>query len=230
MSIPLNIKHLRKLKNISQTDLASVLGVGRTSIVGYEREDYEAPLSVCSKIAAYFGVTLDALVNDDLTIWSQIPTTDLQNVQHSDNGIHNYLMPSPANAGAAVISQLSDSPVQVYVPGLPRGTYRTFPVQGDSMEPYYWGGDYVVCSLVSDFREIKSWLHYVIIAREGVWLKGVSFTLNKATLISSNPFYEPFQIDNDEILEIWKPVRRITERVGIDYSKNEMSHIFTTPK
>ncbi|MBQ4353532.1 MAG: helix-turn-helix transcriptional regulator [Clostridia bacterium] len=56
------IKELRKLKNITQTDLADALGVSFQSVSRWERGQAYPDIEMIPKIAAYFSVTTDVLL------------------------------------------------------------------------------------------------------------------------------------------------------------------------
>ena len=64
-----NIKKLRKLKKLTQNDLAERLGVNRSAIGAYEEGRAEPRLSTLRLLSALFECSLDDLVlgNDDLS-------------------------------------------------------------------------------------------------------------------------------------------------------------------
>lgn len=53
------LKHLRELKDVNQTEIASVCGVSRQTISSIERGDYHPSIVVSLKIATYFNVTVE---------------------------------------------------------------------------------------------------------------------------------------------------------------------------
>ena len=57
-----NLKYLRSQRNISQQQLASVLGVSQQSINRYENHDVEPDISVLIAMADYFHTTVDYLI------------------------------------------------------------------------------------------------------------------------------------------------------------------------
>lgn len=62
-----NLKHLRNLKNISQTSLAEALHINRNKIASYENNIAEPKLSLIPRIAKYFNVTITQLLYINLT-------------------------------------------------------------------------------------------------------------------------------------------------------------------
>jgi transcriptional regulator with XRE-family HTH domain len=58
------IAHLRKVKGISQTELAASIKASREAIGKYERNEAMPSVETAKKIADVFEVTLDFLVDD----------------------------------------------------------------------------------------------------------------------------------------------------------------------
>lgn len=59
------ITKLKKLKNLSQVDLAETTGISRDAISKYERGDSVPSVEYAKRIADALGVSLDYLVSDD---------------------------------------------------------------------------------------------------------------------------------------------------------------------
>lgn len=78
MNLPKNIKHLRKLNKISQTELGHKLNVSHAQIGAYERGESDPPLSKLVSLCELFGVTLDNLVFDDLRIAASAPASSAE--------------------------------------------------------------------------------------------------------------------------------------------------------
>ncbi len=58
----MRLKELRKSKGISQLKLAMDLGLNQNSVSRYERGDREADYATLIKIADYFNVSIDYLL------------------------------------------------------------------------------------------------------------------------------------------------------------------------
>ena len=54
-----NLKDLRKLKNVSQNDLADALSVSRQTINSIENGKFDPSLTLAMKVTRYFEVTLE---------------------------------------------------------------------------------------------------------------------------------------------------------------------------
>lgn len=64
----MKLRELRKSKNVSQAELGSVLGVTGQTILNWENGIYEPSISQLIKLADYFNVTIDYLVDRPQTI------------------------------------------------------------------------------------------------------------------------------------------------------------------
>lgn len=82
------LKQLRTEKNLTQTDLANILGIAKTTVAAYEQGKNEPSISTLIKIADYFNVSMDYLTGNN----------DVKNIKYalinkelglSDNAILN---------------------------------------------------------------------------------------------------------------------------------------------
>lgn len=62
-----NLKSLRHIKRINQEVLAKGVGVPRNRIASYETQNIEPKLDLLAKIAAYFDLSIDALLTVPIT-------------------------------------------------------------------------------------------------------------------------------------------------------------------
>jgi putative transcriptional regulator len=56
-----NLKDLRKLKKVSQNDLADALSVSRQTINSIENGKFDPSLTLAMKLTRYFGVSLEEI-------------------------------------------------------------------------------------------------------------------------------------------------------------------------
>ena len=68
-----NLKVLRKKNNLTQEDLAGSLAVSRQAVCMWERDERTPKVSVLTKIAKTFGVSIDSMINGELTVWGREP-------------------------------------------------------------------------------------------------------------------------------------------------------------
>ena len=56
-----NLKNLRKIKNVSQNDLADALSVSRQTINSIENGKFDPSLTLAIKLTRYFKVSIDEI-------------------------------------------------------------------------------------------------------------------------------------------------------------------------
>ncbi len=89
------------------------------------------------------------------------------------------------------------------------GTFRSFDIEGDSMEPTLFEGDKVVCGYIEPAQwatNIKENHVYVLVTRGDTVVKRVKNLLrpDKHLLLGSdNSFYEPYRIAAGDVREVW---------------------------
>jgi hypothetical protein len=93
------------------------------------------------------------------------------------------------------------------LPMLTPGNYRAFEIVGDSMLPTP-SGSVIVGEKINNLEEVKSNQTYIVVSRsEGIVYKRVlrnNKMKNKFTLVSDNTVYQPYQVNMEDVLEIWK--------------------------
>ncbi len=63
-----NIKKIRSIQKLSQTKFAEIFDISRASVGAYEEGRAEPKLEVITTIAKYFSITVDDLINNEITI------------------------------------------------------------------------------------------------------------------------------------------------------------------
>lgn len=57
------LKELRKERNLTQEEIGELCAVGKTTISNWENNITQPPFEIVKKLAHYFGVTIDYLLN-----------------------------------------------------------------------------------------------------------------------------------------------------------------------
>ncbi|GAB2940391.1 hypothetical protein GCM10027048_00880 [Hymenobacter coalescens] len=141
----------------------------------------------------------------------------------------------PLKAAAGYLNGYAD---QEYIEDLPKfrlpmlgqtGTFRAFEISGDSMLPIA-SGTVIVGRYVADWNEVKDGTPCIVVSKkEGIVFKRVFNRLKDAaalTLHSDNPVYSPYDIDVDDVLEIWEAKSYISSTFPIaDLSLNRLASI-----
>lgn len=132
--------------------------------------------------------------------------------KYSEERIVHVPVPAQAGYGGQITDPCFFSDLPTY--SLPdfntsHGTYRSFDVSGDSMEPSLFEGDKVVCSYV-DFDQwhtmVKNGYVYVVVTEYDVVVKRVLNNIKtdcSLTLCSDNSYYPERVLPVNDIKEIW---------------------------
>jgi phage repressor protein C with HTH and peptisase S24 domain len=95
------------------------------------------------------------------------------------------------------------------LPMLAPGQYRAFEIIGDSMLPTP-SGSVIVGEKIDTIEDVKNSNSYIVLSKsEGIVYKRImrnNRIKNKLTLVSDNPIYEPYNVSEEDVLEIWKAV------------------------
>jgi transcriptional regulator with XRE-family HTH domain len=205
-----NLKYLRKLRGWTQEEFATKLHIKRSLLGAYEEERAEPRIDVLEVVGEMFKLTLDELLLKDLgdTKGSYLAKRRAQKLASGTNEIQFV----PVKAAAGYLAGYADPEFidelnTFTLPMLAPGHYRAFEIVGDSMLPTP-SGSIIVGERVDDINDVKTNFTYIVVSRnEGIVYKRVmknNRTKNKYTLISDNPTYQPYQINGEDILEVWK--------------------------
>lgn len=220
MYLSKNIKILRKQKALTQAQLADRIGVKRAVIGAYEEGRSEPRLNLLQDICRYFNVSIDEILTKDLDkndISIPISGNHLRVlpiiVDRNTDEEQTPLVPVKASAGYALGYGDAD-----YIGELPhfnlpftelagKKSYRVFQIEGNSMLPIV-SGSYVICEYVQDWKTIRDNHCYVVVTQEdGVVYKRLENHITdkkEIKLISDNTDYEPYYLNINQAVEVWK--------------------------
>ena len=177
-----NLKYLRKLR-------------------GWTQEEFAVKL----------GISLDELLLKDLsnTGDSFLAKRRQQKMMTVDRNLIHFV---PVKAAAGYLAGYADSEFidelnTFTLPMLAGGNYRAFEIIGDSMMPTP-SGSIIVGEKVDDSEDVKNDQAYIVVSRnEGIVYKRIvknNRLKNKLTLVSDNPQYQPYQVNAEDIVELWQ--------------------------
>jgi transcriptional regulator with XRE-family HTH domain len=206
-----NLKYLRKLRGWTQEEFATKLKIKRSLLGAYEEERAEPRIDVLETIGDIFKLSLDELLRKDLNETkggNYLAKRRAQKLASATNDIQ--LVPVKAAAGylaGYADPEFLDELNTFTLPMLAPGTYRAFEIVGDSMLPTP-SGSVIVGEKVNDVEEVKSNQTYVVVSRnEGIVYKRVirnNKLKNKLTLVSDNTAYQPYNLNTEDVIEVWK--------------------------
>lgn len=231
-----NMRKLRKQLKLTQDQFAAKLDIKRSLLGAYEEGRAEPKLELLQKIAAVFNVSVDDLIGKDLDEGAPAPSLSVGKgkevlVVTSDLSGKDNIELVPLKAAAGYLNGYADTEFvkelpKFQLPILKQGTYRAFEISGDSMLPIL-PGTIVIGEYVEDIRRIKSGKTYIVISqREGVVYKRVFNYLEesgKLFLVSDNRHYSPYQLDGNEVMEVWAAKAYISVQFPDIDSKNDVS-------
>jgi len=227
-----NLKYLRTENGISQQELADILSLPRSSISDYERGRTEPSIENLIKISTRFDVKIDHLLKSDLS------TQQLESIKNDSFKVLTITVDSQNRSNIELVQTKAAAGYQehftdpeyirelpkIYFPVIPQGTFRGFEIKGDSMLPVE-PGSIVICSYVEKLKDIKKNKTYVIVSKtEGVVYKRVIPDLagKRLLLTSDNAAYDPYDIDFEEIAEIWQYYAHISFSDAVHTSANHI--------
>ena len=206
-----NLKYLRKLRGWTQEEFASKLRIKRSLIGAYEEERADPRLEVLEIIADIFKLSLDELLLKDLsnTSGSYLAKRRQQKMMSADRNIIHFV---PVKAAAGYLASYADTEFidelnTFTLPMLSGGNYRAFEIIGDSMLPTP-SGSIIVGEKIEGANDIKNNQAYIVVSRnEGIVYKRVeknNRSKNKLTLVSDNPQFQPYQVNAEDVVELWQ--------------------------
>ncbi len=206
-----NLKYLRKLRGWTQEEFAQKLNIKRSLVGAYEEERAEPRIDVLERLADMFKLTLDDLLRKDISDVKGNYITrrrQLKMMSETNNLIHLVPVKAAAGylAGYADIEFL-DELNTFTLPMLSNGHYRAFEIVGDSMLPTP-SGSVIVGEKVESLEDAKTNQAFIVVSRtEGIVYKRLeknNRAKSKVTLVSDNPAYKPYQVNSEDILELWQ--------------------------
>jgi len=230
-----NLKYLRKLRGMTQEEFAARLGIKRSLLGAYEEERAEPRIEVLEIISDQFKITLDDLLRTDLSEQkgSYLAKRRAQKMSAEKNEIQFV----PVKAAAGYLNGYADPEFidelnTFTLPMLAPGNYRAFEIVGDSMMPTP-SGSVIVGEKIEDLEQVKTNHTYIVVSRtEGVVYKRVvknNRSRNKLTLVSDNPAYQPYQVNSDDVLELWQ-AQMILSKANVQsrWDVNQLANLVTS--
>lgn len=222
-----NIKLLRKRKGRTQDDVATALGIKRSTYNNYENHIARPGVDALVAFSEYFGIAIDTLIKVDLSKLTQSQLSQLE------KGYDVYIRGSKLRVLATTVDQANEENIELvsekakagYANGfadpefirilptfkLPflskEKKYRTFQINGDSMLPITHGS-YVTGEFIQNWEFIRNGEACIVLTlNDGILFKVVENLIGESGMLrlhSLNPIYLPYSIHVSEIREVWK--------------------------
>lgn len=222
-----NIRFLRERKHLSQEELAQRVDISRNKLQALESGRTQNPIAEdLVKFSELFKISIDTLLKVNLPVLGEMKICELE----AGNDV--YMMGSkirvlaisvdkenkenaeyvPISAKAGYRSGFTDpeymaSLPKFNIPTLPKhGTFRTFPISGDSMLPVP-DKSQVTGRYVENWKDIKPDTFCILILNgiDDFVFKQVTIQKDGSFLLKSlNKLYQPYIVSAGEVLEIWQ--------------------------
>jgi transcriptional regulator with XRE-family HTH domain len=206
-----NLKYLRKLRGLTQEEFATKLNIKRSLLGAYEEERAEPRIDVLELVSDTFKISLDELLRKDLSeVKGSYLVKRRQQKLMSENNLIQFV---PVKAAAGYLAGYADQEFidelnTFTLPMLGAGQYRAFEIIGDSMMPTPSGSIIVGEKIENNADNLKNNQAYIVVSRsEGIVYKRIvknNRAKNKLTMVSDNPNYQPYQINAEDVLEVWQ--------------------------
>jgi DNA-binding XRE family transcriptional regulator len=204
--------------------MANQLQIKRSLVGAYEEERAEPRLEVQEAICALFNISLEEFLFQDLSQkGSSVDDTGAgmsyldrrRSMKMDKSSSAAPIVPFvPVKAAAGYLAGYADPEFldelnTFTLPMLAPGDYRAFEIIGDSMLPTP-SGSVIVGEKVDSIKDVKNSNTYIVVSNaDGVVYKRIitnDDNKEKLTLLSDNPLYEPYQVNSQDIVEVWKAV------------------------
>jgi DNA-binding XRE family transcriptional regulator len=214
-----NLRFLRKQEGLTQADLANKLGLKRPVIGAYEEGRAEPRLQTLQLMSRFFGKSIDDLLGKDLARGGHAADMSgghlrILPIVTDSSGDKERATLVPVKAAAGYLSGYGDVE---YIGALPHfnlpfpelsadRSYRVFQIDGESMLPIP-SKAYVVCEYVQDWNTIRyNERHVLLTQNDGVVFKRIRPHSDAPAfgLHSDNPDFAPYDVEVNEVLEVWK--------------------------
>lgn len=216
--------------------MAVALNLKRSTLSGYENGIAQPGIEVLISFSGYYNVSIDNLLKLDIPKLSESQLGELERgydayikgsnlrvlatTVNSSNRENIELVPEKAKAGYttgyADPEYIGELPVFTLPFLSDKKKYRTFQLKGDSMLPIP-DGSWVTGEFLQDWMQIISGQAYIVFTiDDGIVFKIVENNIKSAgklVLYSLNPIYEPYEVQVNEVKEIWKFVNYISSEL-----------------
>ncbi len=221
-----NLKFLRERRKLTQHELSEKLGITRVRLNSLENGHTKSPQPEdYITISDFFKVSIDPLIRVDLSRTGELELRRLEaeddryatggNLRilaitvNTENKENVEYVPVKAKAGYQAgykDPEYIASLPKLSLPGVPAGTFRVFPITGDSMLPVPEDSD-ITGKYVEDWKSLRPKTPCIVVLRneQNIVFKLLTVMPDGTVLLESmNPAYQPYQVPAEEILEVWK--------------------------
>ena len=234
------LKQFREELNLTQTEFAQTLGIGKTT-TEYERGRTKFSGELVWRLYSLYQLNPKWLYGEsdhkylkDETSKERVPAV----ITIENSGFENILMVNN-KAAAGYTGNLNNQEYYEQLPAFSfpipeyrNATFRCFQVEGQSMMPAILPGEWIITKAVENLHQIKNNNIYVIVDTDGIRVKQVHNepTKNALILLSINQDYPQVTLRYDKVLEIWAFHSKITKELMVDSTQYKLDTIYNDIK
>ena len=219
-----NIKKIRTVKKLSQASFAELFNLARPSVGAYEEGRAEPKIDTIVQIAHHFGLSIDLLLNKELTINDlfkfDVIVGDRADAKLVDKVTEADVMP-PGGIALVLLDKYVEYIVnyqnkdfisklrKIYLPVTRKEKSRAFQLSGSEMEYNHNGlhhGDILLCYKVESmhYKKIKKGKVFVVVTKEDIIIRRVTAVGKQIEFSSDDPNYSSMYLESGNILELWE--------------------------
>jgi transcriptional regulator with XRE-family HTH domain len=205
-----NLRFLLQKNSVKNADIAKAMGKNAQAVTEYLAGRSKPQFDGLLAMSDFFNISLDDLVYKNLSEQDISVNGEWVNLERQKN----LLVPIKAHAGyiAEWGQEQAKKLEQVHIPGV-FGEARTWEIEGDSMEPLVFSGDFVSGSKANINHLIGGGIYVVVTMSQGIHIKFVEWHDAGILLTPANAKYQPYTLPLSEIRELWNINTRITRRI-----------------
>lgn len=218
----IEIKHFKEVReenNFTQSEFAELLGI-KNSTADIERGRTKLSGKVVAGLLSRFGINPLWLFGESGQKYLQLSKGDVSpKVITVDSAYNENILMVNQKAAAGYPHNVQDvewyhqlPAFDIPLPEFRNATYRGFQIEGDSMLPNYYPGEWVLGKAVADLDQASNNKVYVVVLYDSVLVKKLQKLPDpsKVLLISFNEEYLPVEVDVNDIQEIWQVNSKLT--------------------
>lgn len=214
---------VRRDLGYTQSEFAKLIGISSTT-ADIERGRTKLSGKVVAELLRQFKINPLWLFGDSINKYlatsnvSVIPKVVTVDANENEN-----MVLVNAKAAAGYPQNIQDTSwyrqlpaFDIPLPEFRNATYRGFQVEGDSMLPNLRPGEWVIAKAVESIQDVSPNKMYVVVLHDAVLVKKLEKSPNgyNMSLISLNETYPPYEVDVQQIQELWQVNSKIT--FGLD--------------
>jgi len=228
-----NIKYLREERQVTQEKLARIIGKKKSVIGAYEKGQAEPTVDNLIRISNYFGISIDNLIQMDLTSPSskykltssletlKEPRPEYKIVAVSKNQDQENQISIVPISEYANYAHSYDNPEYIAtlntceIPIDYTGIFRAFEVESENMEPTLQRNDLVVGKFTEVPAKIRNNKIYMLLMKDyapGIYR--VRSINDDIEAYSDNSTFDSIIVPKEAVVEAWEITTCISTQIG----------------